>query len=350
MQPVPFFDGHNDALFRLSESTSVDPHLLFLNGRPDGHIDLPRAREGRMIGGIFALYAPSKSGLDLDIFKGRSYDCPLPPEVSLPDASRIMMRQIAILLRAVQASNGSIALCRTVADIRDARAREAFAVVLHMEGAEAIDADLDMLDVLYAAGLRSIGPVWSRNNIFGHGVPMRFPSSPDAGPGLTEAGKQLVRACNDRRIMIDLSHLTERGFWDVARLTKAPLVATHSNVHDLSPSSRNLTRRQLDAIRDSDGVVGLNLATCFLRPDGQMDEDTSLDIVVQHVEVLVEHLGETRVTIGSDFDGAVVPREIASVGGSQVIFSAMRAKGFGEALIERIAISNWLRVLQQTIG
>ncbi|MBW7970198.1 dipeptidase [Bradyrhizobium sp. BR 10289] len=350
MPPVPFFDGHNDALFRLSESRGADPHLLFLNGRADGHIDLPRAREGEMVGGLFALYAPSKSGLDLNIFKGKNYDCPLPPEVPLPDASRIMMRQIAILLRAIAASNGSVSLCRTVADIRDARQRSSFAAVLHMEGAEAIDADLDMLDVLHAVGLRSIGPVWSRNNVFGHGVPMRFPSSPDAGPGLTDAGKRLVRACNDLRIMIDLSHLTERGFWDVARLTNAPLVATHSNVHDLSPSSRNLTRRQLDAIRDSDGIVGLNLATCFLRSDGQMDEDTPIGVVVQHVEALIEHLGETRVAIGSDFDGAVVPKAIGSVAGAQAIFSALRAKGFDEPLIEKIAISNWLRVLRQTIG
>lgn len=305
MQPVLFFDGHNDALLRLSESQSPDPQLLFLNGRPDGHIDLPRAREGKMVGGIFALYAPSKTGLDFNIFKGRSYDCPLPPEVPLADANRIMMRQIAILLRTIAASEGTVALCKTVADIRQARERGAFSIVLHMEGAEAIDADLDMLDVLHAAGLRSIGPVWSRTNFFGHGVPMRFPSSPDTGPGLTDAGKRLVHACNELRIMIDLSHLTERGFWDVARLTKAPLVATHSNVHELSPSSRNLTRRQLDAIRDSDGVVGLNLATCFLRPDGQMDEDTSLEIVVQHVETLLESLGETGVAIGSDFDSTL---------------------------------------------
>ncbi len=100
--------------------------------------------------------------------------------------------------------------------------------------------------------------------------------------------------------MIDLSHLNEAGFWDVARLSDAPLVATHSNAHSLCPSSRNLTERQLDAIRASGGLVGVNLATCFLRPDGQMREDTDLDVVTRHFEVLIEHLGEDGVALGSN--------------------------------------------------
>ena len=83
---------------------------------------------------------------------------------------------------------------------------------------------------VYEAGLRSLGPVWSRSNAFGHGVPFRCPSSPDTGPGLTDLGKELIGACNRLGILIDLSHLNERGFWDVAAISNAPLVATHSNV------------------------------------------------------------------------------------------------------------------------
>ena len=90
------------------------------------------------------------------------------------------------------------------------------AAVLHMEGAEAIDPKFEFLDVLHAAGLRSLGPVWSRPNAFGHGVQFLCPSSPDTGPGLTDLGKELGRRCNQLRILIDLSHINERGFWDVA--------------------------------------------------------------------------------------------------------------------------------------
>ena len=96
------------------------------------------------------------------------------------------------------------------------------AAILHIEGAEAIDAELKALDVLHKAGLQSLGIVWSRDNVFGHGVPFRFPSPPDTGPGLTEAGKALVRRCNELKIMLDVSHLNEKGFWDVARHSTAP--------------------------------------------------------------------------------------------------------------------------------
>jgi len=347
---MKFFDGHNDTLLRLSLYTRPDPERSFLDGRPDGHIDLPRAERGGMLGGLFALYAPSATGLSFDHFRGASYDCPLPPEVPIAVAQQIILKQISILLRIVAASEERVVLCRSVGEIRSTIAASGFAIVLHLEGAEAIDPDLHALDVLHAAGLRSLGPVWSRNNAFGGGVPMRFPSSPDAGPGLTAAGRELVRACNRLRILVDLSHLTEQGFWDVARLSHAPLVATHSNAHDICPSSRNLTDRQLDAIRDSDGLVGLNLATCFLRPDGQMLADTDLDVVVRHIDRLVERLSETRVGLGSDFDGAVVPDRIGSVAGAQAIFQALSARGYGDDILRKIAVENWLGVLARTIG
>ncbi|MEY8840506.1 dipeptidase, partial [Cribrihabitans sp. XS_ASV171] len=117
------------------------------------------------------------------------------------------------------------------------------AAIFHIEGAEAIDPDLHMLDVFHAAGLRSLGPVWSRPTLYGHGVPFRFPSGPDTGAGLTDLGLRLVRRCNELGIMLDLSHLNEAGFWDVARQSSAPLVASHSNAHAICPHSRNLTDR-----------------------------------------------------------------------------------------------------------
>ena len=113
--------------------------------------------------------------------------------------------------------------------------RDRIAAVMHMEGAEAIGPDLDALHVLHAAGLRSLGPVWSRPTIFGHGVPFRYPGDPDTGPGLTPLGRDLVRACDELRILVDLSHLNAKGFDDVAALSTAPLVATHSNAHAVTP-------------------------------------------------------------------------------------------------------------------
>ena len=145
------------------------------------------------------------------------------------------------------------------------------AAVVHFEGAEPIDPRLDALEFFYAAGLCSLGPVWSRPNDFGEGVPYLYPHSPDTGPGLTHLGKELVRACNRLGVVVDVSHLNERGFWDIAALTNAPLVATHSNAHALTPSPRNLTDKQLDAITESGGIVGVNFYVGFLRADGAND-------------------------------------------------------------------------------
>ena len=152
----------------------------------------------------------------------------------------------------------------------------ALAAVLHIEGAEAIDPEFRALDVLHQAGLRSLGPVWSRPTRSATAC-RSAPAAPDIGPGLTDPGKDLIRVCNRLSILIDLSHINEPGFWDVAELSDAPLVATHSNVHALSPHSRNLTDRQLAAIRESGGMVGLNYAVSFLRADGRHDRDTPVD-------------------------------------------------------------------------
>lgn len=346
-KPTPVFDGHNDVLLRLYKSTSKDPVADFLGGEEAGHIDLKKARAGSLAGGLFALYSPSATKTRLP----NGQPSPnLPPPLSMDEARHSIAGELAILLRIVRASNGAVALCRSAAEIEAAMVRGALAVVVHIEGAEAIDADLNFLDVLYAAGLRSLGPVWSRTNIFGHGVPFRFPSSPDTGEGLTQAGENLVRVCNEMKILIDLSHITEKGFWDVARLSKAPLIATHSNVHALCPSPRNLTDRQLDAIRDTGGMVGLNFATGFLRGDGNMRPDTDIDLMVRHLDYLIEKLGEDRVGLGSDFDGATVPEKIGSAAGLPVLFDALRAKGYSEPLLTKIGTANWLDVLARTIG
>jgi membrane dipeptidase len=159
-----------------------------------------------------------------------------------------------------------------------------------------------------------------------------------------------VRRCNQLRILIDLSHINEHGFWDVAAISDAPLVATHSNAHALSPHSRNLTDKQLAAIRETGGLVGVNLATAFLRPDGVPDADAPVDLVLDHFEYALEHVGEDSVGLGSDFDGAKMPCAIGTAAGLQNLVEAMRKRGFGNRLIEKVCSGNWLRVLAATWG
>jgi membrane dipeptidase len=243
---------------------------------------------------------------------------PLPPELPRADALDSTIAMASILFRLERAS--ALTVCRSAGDVHNAMAQGSIAAVFHIEGVEAIDPELTMLDILHAAGLRSLGIVWSRPNAFGNGVPFRFPSSPDTGPGLTDAGKALVKACNQLKIMIDLSHLNEKGFRDVA------------------------------AISESGGMVGLNFATGVLREDGRMNSDTGLDIMVRHVDSLLQALGEDGVGLGSDFDGAMIPAVIGDVAGLPKLIDALAARGFGRALIEKIAYRNWLGMLERTIG
>jgi membrane dipeptidase len=219
------------------------------------------------------------------------------------------------------------------------------AVVPHIEGAECIDTDFHALEVLAAAGLRSLGPVWSRPNAFGDGAPMAATPVPEDGAGLSDAGRALIRACEDLRLMVDLSHLTQAGFWDVAKVATKPQVASHSNAHAICPSARNLTDKQLAAMRETGGLAGLNFHVSFLRPDCRHSIDTPLDVMIRHLDHLIEHLGEEGVALGSDFDGCMVPRAIRDVTGLPALVEAMRAADYGEELIAKICSENWLRVL-----
>jgi membrane dipeptidase len=348
MQPI--FDGHNDTLLRLWRAGDLEGRG-FLEGS-GGHIDLPRARAGGLMGGFFAAFVPSprSEALVAEPADGGVVDEPPIPPGDPDQARRATFEMAGILFRLARTRPDAIRICRSVAEIEAAEAAGAVAAIFHIEGAEAIGADLGALEVLHAAGLRSLGPVWSRSNVFGHGVPFRFPASPDIGEGLTAAGLDLVRACNRLRILVDLSHLNTRGFWDVARISDAPLVATHSNVHALSASSRNLTDDQLRAIRDSGGVVGLNYAVGFLRSDGRKRADTPLADMIRHLDHLLSVLGEDGVALGSDFDGALVPAAIGDVAGLPNLVAAMRAAGYGDDLVARICRNNWLAVLRRTWG
>jgi membrane dipeptidase len=334
----PVFDGHNDALTR-------EDHVLIALGRPGGHLDVPRMRTGGVRGGIFAVFTeggrmderivPRDDGV-LEF----EYASPLDHVIAAAEASRAAGR-LAALER-----DGHLRMARTLADYD--RAREDGGpplAVLHLEGAEAIDPDLESLYHWYGAGLRSLGPVWSRANAFGWGVPFVSPSSPDLGPGLTYAGRALVRRCAELGILVDLSHLNQAGFWDVARLEVGPLVASHAAVHTLCPTSRNLTDEQLDALGASGGLIGIVFATPFLRPDFADDPDTPIELIAEHARYVADRIGVEHVGLGSDFDGATIPAAVGDVAGMPRVLEALRGRGFTEAEIDAIAWGNWRRVL-----
>ncbi|CAA9481192.1 MAG: Microsomal dipeptidase [uncultured Rubrobacteraceae bacterium] len=354
MDPIPVFDGHNDTLLNLLLRKRGGGRSFFERSAV-GHVDLPRALEGGFGGGFFACFAPPnpRAGWTeeeaLRITED-GYEVAGAPPLDPEYAGGFAHAMTELLFRLEEESGGSLKVARKAAEIEGCLRDGVVAAILHFEGAENLGPDPGALEEAYESGLRSLGLVWSRPNAYAYGVPFRFPSSPDTGPGLTDAGRDLVRECNRLGVLIDLSHLNERGFWDVAGLSDAPLVATHSNAHALCPSSRNLTDRQLDAIKESDGMVGVNFAVAFLREDGQDNADTPLSTVVRHVDYLVDRVGIDRVGFGSDFDGARVPEDIGDVSGLPRLLAALRQHGYGVAELQKLAHENWLGVLRRTWG
>jgi membrane dipeptidase len=340
------FDGHNDALSRLARAADADPGSPagadaalagFVAGDTAGHLDLPRAARGGFAGGCFAVFTCRP---DDSTYETGAYFAPVDQPPALAEA----LAQVALLLRLERASGGRVRVARAAADLDGAE----LAAVLHLEGAEPIGPGLAELDVLQAAGMRSLGPAWSRPNAFATGVPFDFPGSPDQGPGLSDAGRALVRACAELRVLVDVSHLNARGFWDVAELSDAPLVASHSGAHALCPSPRNLTDDQLRAIGERGGLVGINFHVGFVRADGAEDADTPLSAIAAHAAHVADLAGVEAVALGSDFDGATMPAALGDVTGLPELLAALREAGFGDADLTKVAHGNWRRVLEAT--
>jgi len=166
--------------------------------------------------------------------------------------------------------------------------------ILSLEGCEALEGNSMLLRTAYRLGVRALGPTWNFANWAGDGA-----KEPRQG-GLTLKGKRLVRECNELGIMLDVSHLSERSFWDLAEVSTKPYFASHSNVYDLCPNPRNLKNEQLKAIIAANGVIGLTFVPYFIVPKGP----ATIDDLLRHVERVCELGGVRNVAFGSDFDGA----------------------------------------------
>jgi membrane dipeptidase len=361
----PIFDGHNDTILSLTGCgfNPLPGGRSFFEEVDNGHVDLPRANKGGLGGGFFAVFVrPPEQDQSTE---GK----PTSPEEALERATRqfgpadgwpepmaldyAQSKALELLGRLIQIekqSNGRCKIVRSATELNSCLSDGTFAILLHFEGTDQLDPDGFALDVFHRAGVQSVGLTHFRKNRYAEGVPMVFPSSPDTGPGLTCEGKELVRQCNARKILVDVSHITEQGFWDVAEITDAPIVATHSNAWVLSNAPRNLTDKQLDAISESKGVAGMNFHVGFLREDGVADTNTPLSVMADHVDYMVERMGIDCVALGSDFDGAVMPTELKDATGLPTLMQTLQDRGYDHDALAKIAHGNWVRVLSETWG
>ncbi len=349
----PVFDGHNDTLLELYMPEHGECRSFFV-WNSTGHLDLPRAVKGGLAGGIFAICVPPPSGSEESApmygftETDNGYEIKMQSPLSYEYAREFTCNVLGLMEQIEQESSGLVKLVHNYGELTTCMDCDIFAVVLHLEGAEAIDRDLSDLPGYYHRGLRSLGLVWSRPNEFGYGVPFMFPHSPDTGPGLTAAGKELVRECNRLGIMVDLAHINERGFKDVANISNAPLAVSHTNVFSLCPSTRNVTDYQIDAVAESGGVIGISFMTENTNPDGTPDVHTPLSLIVEHIDYIARKAGIDHIALGSDFDGAEMPESIADVTFLPALLEALRQRGYDDESLEKIAYRNWLRIFRDT--
>jgi len=313
----PILDGHEDFVTAIPRQKRD-----FLTESTEGHVDWPRAQKGGLGGTFVSIFLNDRKAEQ--------------------NAVGYAMEELNDYLRIGDRSGGEVRVVRTAPELDAALEAGAFAGILHFEGADPISRSLKELRVFYETGLRSIGLVWSRSTIFAEGV--RFEGRQPT-TGLTDAGLELVAECGRLGVVVDVSHLSPEGFWDLVRVTERPFVATHSCVKAISPHVRNLDDAQIRAIADKDGTIGINFATAFLRPDMQRNTDVPLDLVVRHFEHVIDLVGDRHVSFGSDYDGADVPRELGDATRLPVLLRAFERRGWSDDRIERVANGNFRRVL-----
>lgn len=229
--------------------------------------------------------------------------------------------------------------CNNVCDIKETLKSGKIAALLSVEGGEVIEGDLEKLDYLFLRGVRIMTLSWNYPNEITGSI------AEENGNGLSDFGKQVARKMNELGMMIDVSHISEKGFWDVIETTKKPILATHSNAKAICGHRRNLSDAQICAIIKNGGCIGINLYSEFLS-----NEDANINNILRHIEHILSLGGENNIGLGSDFDGMdSLPKGIKGIEDIHKIFEEMRERGYGEMLIKKISSENFLGVMQKNL-
>lgn len=242
----------------------------------------------------------------------------------------------------IEANATDIRIVRKAADIHTAKAEGKLAAVLTIENSEAVERSLNILRSLYLLGVRSIGLTHNPNTWASTGN-----DEGETGGGLTKFGIQLVKEMNKLGMLVDVSHISERGFWDVLDITDAPIIASHSNCMTLCNHSRNLTNEQLKAITANGGVIGITFVPGFIAEDGWRNRPPFAQLL-NHIEYAIDVAGLDHVGIGSDFDGGGDLLKDATE--YPKITEGLSERGYTDTAIQKILGGNLLRVFEAVCG
>lgn len=263
------------------------------------------------------------------------------PSYSQAYALRRAIQIIDNFNRQVCLYKDSITHCCDFNSIQTALKEGKVAAILSIEGGDALQGDLATLRVFYKLGVRSMGLTWNYRNEIADGVEDGL-----TGGGLTPFGREVISEMNSLGMIIDVSHISERGFWDVIELSKTPIIASHSNAKEICNHIRNLTNEQIIAIKKNGGVIGINFYPLFLNNTG----DASIDDIIRHIEHISSLVGCDHIGIGSDFDGIeYTPSGINGVQDVEKIFDELLKKNYSEDDVKKIAGSNFMRIIRQIL-
>lgn len=288
-----------------------------------GHVDLPRLLE---------------SGVDLQVFAAY-----IQPEYKIERALHRFMQLADRFYQELKTHEDKLMLFTKVSDVHEAESRGRIAAMLSIEGGEAVEADLGILRMLHKLAVRAITLTWNERNQIADGA-----AEGRTKGGLTNFGVELVGEMNKIGMVVDVSHLSDAGFFDVIQTTKSPIIASHSNCRTLCNHRRNLTDEMIKLLADNGGVMGMNFAPAFV---DEKKENATLERVLDHVDHVAKLVGVEYVGLGSDFDGIeTTPQGLEDVTKMPRFTEGLLKRGYREDDILKILGGNFVRVFKKVIG
>lgn len=308
-------DAHCDTIAALMD-TEMN---IFSNGL---HVDIERMKKYK---GYVQFFAAC-----INPYYGREY------------AVKWIIRAIDLFYNQADAYGSFIKLCRNLGEVNTALRQKKVAAILAVEGGDILQGELSMLRLLYRLGVRCMTLTWNYRNEIADGI-----LDNETSGGLTSFGKSVIKEMNRLGMIVDLSHISERGFWDAVELSKAPVILSHSNAKRLCSHVRNLSDTQLMAVKENGGVVCVNFCPDFLNDTGE----AGISDIIRHIEYLAAFAGIEHIGIGSDFDGiGRFPEGIMGVQDLVKIFNELAKLNYSQEAIEKIASKNVLKIIEKVCG
>lgn len=357
-------DTHNDFIWKV-----YDKGVNFGIRNPNSQSDLPRFKEGGVDVQVFAIWIPMNM---------------------VRSSYNFAVGQISSLKKIESENSSDLEFAKSYADIIRITNDKKICGLMGIEGGTAIGNDLDNINTFYDLGVRYIGLTWNNSNLISSSA--RDAVEKGKSGGLSEYGVQVIRRMNETGMIIDVSHLSEEGFWDVIDNSTSPVIASHSNCYSINPHFRNLTDEQILAIAKNGGYIGINFYDKFLDKNADknrtmnayeqyaaelnaLNEEygddlikyneerdkflaehnisggTSIDKVIEHIDYIKNLAGIDYVGLGSDFDGGITPpNELYDASTYPLITKKLLEKGYSEEDVKKVLGGNFLRVFKKVCG